>query len=420
MRLLIVSNVFPPRILGGYELACHKIANGLRERGHDVLVVTSPCAETGSEEQSYVERALSLQAYAPEPAGSRAQTYLNMVSQWGNSLILLDALRRFRPDHVMLFNLIGLGGIGLLDTLESVGAPWVLNLGDDVPVTLTNGVPEAVLEVFGAGHGELFSRGRVASVSQGLVDTIQRAGISLGDRVEIIPRGILPGAPERSRPYLDGGVARFVAAGTLNPVKGMELIVAAAALLAERSDTPFTVDIYGRGDAEPFQAQAASLGVADRVAFKGHVDQRSLFAEYAAADAFLFPTWEQEAGASVPFEAAAAGCLPILTSTCGPAERLIDGVNSLKITRDASSLADAMALVASGELDLEAFARAGRRLVEGDLAFSTSIDRVEAMLRAGERPDWADRRLDDPGAAAEIIDKDTAARKLMYADGDAA
>ena len=33
MRILVVSNLFPPAVLGGYELACAKVAGALRDRG---------------------------------------------------------------------------------------------------------------------------------------------------------------------------------------------------------------------------------------------------------------------------------------------------------------------------------------------------------------------------------------------------
>lgn len=41
MRLLFVSNLFPPHHLGGYEIVCKQVADGLRERGHEVSILTS-------------------------------------------------------------------------------------------------------------------------------------------------------------------------------------------------------------------------------------------------------------------------------------------------------------------------------------------------------------------------------------------
>src|SRR5262249_17452622 len=40
-RVLVLSNLYPPFHLGGYELACADVVQALRSRGWDVLVLTS-------------------------------------------------------------------------------------------------------------------------------------------------------------------------------------------------------------------------------------------------------------------------------------------------------------------------------------------------------------------------------------------
>src|SRR3990170_5118019 len=41
MRILFVSNFYPPVRLGGYSQWCHEVAESLKDRGHDVGVLTS-------------------------------------------------------------------------------------------------------------------------------------------------------------------------------------------------------------------------------------------------------------------------------------------------------------------------------------------------------------------------------------------
>ena len=41
MRILLVSNLYPPVVYGGYEILCAQAADELRKRGHEVEVVTS-------------------------------------------------------------------------------------------------------------------------------------------------------------------------------------------------------------------------------------------------------------------------------------------------------------------------------------------------------------------------------------------
>lgn len=421
MRILIVTNLFPPRILGGYELSCHKIANGLRARGHEVLVLTTPCAEHTDEDQSYVQRTLSLAAYDPEHlySGDEHVQFRRLVSQWPNTLILLDVLRTFRPEQTMLFNLIGIGGLALIDALATVGAPWIFNLGDDVPAALAGGTPAPIMDLYDSRDQGLFAGGQVAAVSRNLVERIERAGIDMGDRVTVIPRGVMPIERPRRRPYLEGGRARFIVASSLNANKGIDLVIEAAAIARARTGFEFVVDVYGGGDPRPFEDLSRRFGVDDIVRFHGQVSQAALFDEYAASDALLFPTWEHEPGASVPFEAAALGCLPVITATCGPAERIVDGVHCLKIARTADSVANAIERVCRGDVDLAAAGLAGRRLVEGDLAFDTSIDRLEALLRRGAASEWADALGHDKAADREVLERDASARRLLVAGVDA-
>ena len=41
MRILFLSNLYPPNTVGGYERLCFEVAAGLVNRGHQVMVLTS-------------------------------------------------------------------------------------------------------------------------------------------------------------------------------------------------------------------------------------------------------------------------------------------------------------------------------------------------------------------------------------------
>ena len=41
MRIVFVSNIFPPHVRGGYELGCQRIAERCHELSHEVTVLTS-------------------------------------------------------------------------------------------------------------------------------------------------------------------------------------------------------------------------------------------------------------------------------------------------------------------------------------------------------------------------------------------
>ena len=418
MRILIVSNFLPPRMLGGFELACYNIAKGLRSRGHEVLVLTSPTEKQPAEPQPFVERVLSVRWLSlerpPDPFLVRALRHETQVSQASNTQIVIDRIRAFRPDVVMYFNLVGLGGLAIVNAVDDLGVPWTMNLGDRFPTDLRATIADDILDVFSAGPGgDLFARGRSAAVSQTLVDEVQNSGVALGE-VTIIPRGVTVADVHRTREYREGGVTRFVSAGALQPHKGIDLIIDAASALVRDGHDAFTVDLYGWGERERYERMVADRNLGGHVTFRGPVGQAEVIAANAASDSFLFPTWEREPGASVPIEAGVAGATTIMTASCGPAERMVDGVHCIKIERTVDSLAEAMRSVIDGEVDLAAIGEQARRLAAGDLSFATSIDRVESFLAAAQASRGTDR-VDDRAVDVAAVERHDAAQRLLYA-----
>src|SRR5262249_20404391 len=74
-------------------------------------------------------------------------------------------------------------------------------------------------------------------------------------------------------------------------------------------------------------------------------------------DLFAFPTRRQEPFGLVPLEAAARGCVPVITDDCGIAEWLAHGVHCLKAARTPAAFARAIQTVLSGQVALAPVAR---------------------------------------------------------------
>lgn len=384
MKILAISNLYPPTVLGGYELSAAQFVDELRSRGHDVHVLTSP-AETAVPSDRRVRRTLALKAYqVPWPEQPHAKAIIDhegSVSQRDNTLQVIDAVAELDPQVVLLFNLIGLGAVAIVDALDELGTPWLWDLGDRVPNSVSEAVPDEILDVYG-GRQAIFAHGRFSAVSHRLLDEVVGGGIDIVDRTVVIGRGVRDYAVARSRPYLDGGTAEFIGASSLSAFKGIPIIIEALRLLRAGGVENCRVRYFGQGDAGPFIGQAEEAGVADLIEFPGFVEQEALLHIESGADAFLFPTWEREPGAAAPIEAAGSGCIPILTASSGPAERLIHEVDCLKITRDPESLASAMRRVCTGELDLPAMGAAGMAAARTALSFERCVDRLEAELRS--------------------------------------
>ena len=59
MKILVISNLYPPDTVGGYELGCRQAVDALRALGHDVRVLTT-VPRTPVETPPHVFRSLKL------------------------------------------------------------------------------------------------------------------------------------------------------------------------------------------------------------------------------------------------------------------------------------------------------------------------------------------------------------------------
>src|SRR4051794_22620913 len=99
MKILILSNLYPPLYVGGYELHCQITVEGLRARGHDVQVLTSDYGTSKSESsrEQNVERTLKIHGLLGNP-WLRIQQLEKLERH--NNQILRSAIEKFTPDLV--------------------------------------------------------------------------------------------------------------------------------------------------------------------------------------------------------------------------------------------------------------------------------------------------------------------------------
>ena len=406
MKILVLSNFYPPEVVGGYELACAQAVEALRRRGHDVLVLTAS-ARGHAPPRGHVRRGFrladiwNLDAMSRRPAV--VQRLMDAESRLINAFnvgVLADAIETFRPDVAYVHNLTGLGGLGLMLALGHLGVPWAWQLGDSVPsycCGLWGEVVPALAERFGAQV-----RGTFITVSTRLIEEIRGAGVPLNGRVEMLPYwvdGTPALLPERR---VRDGPLRVVSAGRLTPYKGVDLLIEAAAIVR---DTRWSVEIDFFGavadvDENHYPALLHRHGVMDRVRFLGPLDHAALLARYRDYEAFAFPTWSREPFGIGPIEASAhGGCLPIIARNCGLAEWLVHGVHCLKVEPTAEGLARCFLELLDGRVDPRPIADRARAMTWRDLHIEAIVPQIETLLR-----DAADSPSEAPlGTPAEAV-----------------
>jgi glycogen(starch) synthase len=414
MRILIVSNCYPPEWLGGYELGCSQMALALAGRGHSVRVLTSSQnyptlaastdADTKDIEDVEVRRCFFLHdIYRSRVWGGpgrdteiRARAYCHH-----NVAALIKQVDSYRPDIAYLFNTLGLGVAGIVSALNQQHVPWVWHLMDRIPALMYE-IEELFPFLPGNCHdGRAAVEGDFVACSRGLIAEIKDARVDLVGPAHIVPNWIdVPIKARRPSYYEPRRTLRVCFAGSLTTEKGVNHIIDGIGLL-QRQSGPLNVEVelYGQGDTSGYSHRLWSAGLGAHVRFKGPVTRNVLLGLFPYYDLMLFPTWAREPFAFAPMEAASQGCIQAFPHR-GNAEWLVDGVDCLKFARTPEGVAGLLAAIQKGAFDFKALAANQARTLDLYFRLEAVAARVERLLtlaskrlftRRKRTPEWSIR-----------------------------
>lgn len=404
MRVLVVSNLYPPHYVGGYELRCELVVNALRARGHQVSVLTSnhvvPSA-TGATEESHVSRTLRIHGFFGHPwLGIGALREL----EFHNNNALRQAVQKTRPDLIHVWNLGGLSK-SLCHTLPDFQLPFIYDVSDHwiarslaADVWLNwwnreNPSPKArVLRTWWTLTGTRKRWSDVAPTDPVSAirfpnlyfcsRALQDLTLSKGYPVEhgkviycVVDTEKFHGTPvPASRP-----LRKLLYVGRLAEDKGV--MTALQAMLAVKGRFAGELHVFGKGDAD-YTLQLKSF-VSDRnlpVQFHS-ATPAEMPAVYRAHDALLFTSEWEEPFALTPLEAMASGLPVIGTMSGGSRELFRHGENGLTYDAgNAQQLAQRILEMDANPAHRARMAATGNEEVRAKFSEPIIIDQIEKFL----------------------------------------
>ena len=257
MRILFLSDFYPPVRAGGYAQLCQEVAQGLAARGHHVRILTSnyrhhlaPAEETNVDRRLHLEGGLDY--YQP----------LDFLLRWKrryveNLATLREVTAREKPDVLLIWNLRGLS-----KSLAAVAEGW-----KQPPVAYYLAGYWPVVENLHAAYWEAPARHgylripkrfisslarrllndaqisepgfkHVMCVSDALKEALIKKGLPIEDAA-VIYNGIDPrqfSLKESSEPNLNHGETfKLVYAGRISPQKGVHTAIEAMAARSARA-----------------------------------------------------------------------------------------------------------------------------------------------------------------------------------------
>jgi len=374
MRICLVSNLYPPDVLGGAEIVVGHLARGLQAAGHEVMAVaTAPRARAGRDTVDGVRvcRLDPANIYWAGDAPSRPRVVKplwHLVDLWNPVMYrrLRSILAAEKPDVVHTHNLGGLSAAAWSAT-RAAGVPLVHTLHDHsltcvraVRMTRSGRVCERQCAPCALRSGWLERLSRevdaVAAPTRFVLERHLELGFFPRAHTAVVPWGAPPLAMAAGPSRRDEGPVRFLFVGGLESHKGIGVALEA---FRRAPAARASLDIAGAGTmADPCRAAARRD---PRIRFHGFVTGEEKERLLGSADALFFPSLCWEAAGLVTLEAFAHGVPVIASRTGGIPEFIEEGRTGFLVTPgDAVALATHIDRLAGDRAPIEAMREACR------------------------------------------------------------
>ncbi len=367
MKILVITNLYPPHHAGTFDLRCEAVVNNLKLRGHTVRVLTSTHGMLAAQQGGEVERRLGLNGLHNHELVTDFKPLKELETQ--NHAALRETIADFAPDVVQVFSLFGLSK-SLLFALRHCGVPTVYDVADNwlalevrndpwlrwwnhpgmnmarkalelsgqrnslddlAPTRLMKGydrMPELYAETPMANSLNAFRFERVYFASPWLQEAAEQAGFQVGHGEVIYPGIATQNFIGEVKPA-SATVEKFLVVSALHKRSGVLTAVKAIQHL-RKTGVKASLSIYGKGDSA-YVAEVRSLIALQQLPVEFlNVSNlvRDLPAVYRRHDALLYPSEEAEPFSFTVLEAMAAGLPVVGTALGGTRELLRHGENA--------------------------------------------------------------------------------------------
>lgn len=352
MKILVLTDDFPPHVLGGAGVIAHRLSKEFVKQGHIVRVLSTVSDKKGAGTQTIdgMQVEFVYSSYHP-----RWRSYLSLCNPF-LFFKVRKAIKDFQPDVVHAHNIhYHVSYAALL-----ISRYTFLTCHDIMPFyqgsftefiqTGTYTVTEPLLrEKFGKRYNPLHNRFvrfvlskiKVIAVSNELKAALEANGIQ---NISVVHNGIDVNEWSVSSTF---GTGRILFQGRLSGVKGADVLLQALQKVVVAVPQAMLV-VAGTKDAyaEKMLEKARGLGVESHVTFTGWLNGEEMQKEYARADVVVIPSLCFDSFPNGNIEGFASGKPVVATIYGGSKEIVTDGLNGYIVTpTDIDMLAEKIILL---------------------------------------------------------------------------
>jgi glycogen(starch) synthase len=405
MKILFVSNFYPPNNIGGYELLCHEVSESLKERGYTITILTSTFGLNSEAVDGHVHRLLALESnldyYQIRDAWSYPAKRRKNIDQF-RKLLAIE-----KPDMVFIWGMWSLSKQIAEEAEKLMGSrvvyylanPWPIQPNMhvaywDSPANKTTGklvkpflrIPARIVL-----HQEWRSSNlrfeHAPCCSKALRDQLLAANVPLQD-APVIYEGInLQSYFRYHKDRTNSNIPLLLLyVGILAPHKGVHTAIEAIARLTSSIKSQVKLTILGTGHPkyeERLHALVTENNLADRIAFKTPIPRSDLPEFLGQHDILLLPSIWEEPLALIMQEGLASGLVVVGSTTGGTKEIIVDGENGILFPpENASALAEGIENLVNDPALQVKLAENGQKTAKDKFDIRRMVDDIEAYLTA--------------------------------------
>lgn len=364
MRVLFWSELFWP-YMGGAQFSALKLLSGLRECGHEFIVVTRQDDPDLPQEDCFKGFPIYRFPFYTALADSNVSQLIAVRQQ------VAQLKRRFAPDLVHV-NCFGLSLLFHLDTTKAHPAPLLVTLRSEKydPVVKHDTLLERTLR---AADWVTGPSKRTVEYAQQLVPGFVFSASHIYNGLELPP--VLPASLPFDPP-------RLLCLGRLVPNKGFDLALTAFAAIVERFPG-ISLIIAGDGPVRSeLEQQTADLGLSDRVEFLGWVAPEHVPALINTATVVVVPSRGWEALPLVALEAAFMARPVVAARDAGLPEVVVHQKTGLLVEKeDSVGLAQALSFLLENPEKAVQMGKAAKQRGKEVFSIGRCIDAYDALYK---------------------------------------
>lgn len=336
MRILVISNLYPPYYKSGYELGCRDIVESLKARGHEIKVLTSTHGVQKERIDGDVHRWLAIDF---NETLVWQQAFLKEVV---NQATFRKIREDFQPDIILIFNLAHVSiSLGVL--AQKLGLPtcyfisnnwfaiwekdhwyqvWPQEMSGYKVLRFLSRLFELIHPSRPLGYTHLvFTNPYLKNIAGQVGKSIERSSV--------IPWGVdinrfLYREANSRKP------SRLLYAGQIRPHKSIDTVIRALGILKHQyGHDASSLTISGDDRSCPsyvayLRELADSCGILKHIRFGGLTPYENMPDLYHAHDILVFPSVCEEAMSLSVLEAMSCG-LAVVSTTMGDKSEILDG-----------------------------------------------------------------------------------------------